>query len=121
MAETTAGFDLTTMVDSLSLDAGGSESQAVQSAAKILGVIVPAAVEGVGELASSLAESFALRKKRDPAQTAAFIISKAAIMETLQVGVGDGHRLHDVLQFFETSLKNRIVKNWKTSNKKLHR
>ena len=31
------------------------------------------------------------------------------------VGVGDGHRemhrLHDVLQFFETSLKNRIVKN----------
>ena len=32
-----------------------------------------------------------------------------------QVGVGDGHRemhrLHDVLQFFETSLKNRIVKN----------
>ena len=93
MAETTAGFDLTTMVDSLSLlDAGGSESEAVQSAAKILGVIVPAAVEGVGELASSLAESFALRKKRDPAQTAAFIISKAAIMETLQVGVGDGHR-----------------------------
>ena len=93
MAETTAGFDLTTMVDSLSLlDAGGSESEAVQSAAKILGVIVPAAVEGVGELASSLAESFALRNKRDPAQTAAFIISKAAIMETLQVGVGDGHR-----------------------------
>ena len=93
MAETTAGFDLTTMVDSLSLlDAGGSESEAVQSAAKILGVIVPAAVEGVGELASSLAESFALRKKRDPVQTAAFIISKAAIMETLQVGVGDGHR-----------------------------
>ena len=93
MAETTAGFDLTTMVDSLSLlDAGGSESEAVQSAAKILGVIVPAAVEGVGELASSLAESFALRKKRDPAQTAGFIISKAAIMETLQVGVGDGHR-----------------------------
>ena len=87
-----AGFDLTTMVDSLSLDAGGSESQAVQSAAKILGAIVPAAVEGVGDLASSLAESFALRKKRDPAQTAAFIISKAAIMETLQVGVGDGHR-----------------------------
>ena len=31
------------------------------------------------------------------------------------VGVGDAslrmHRLHDVLQFFETSLKNRIVKN----------
>ena len=27
------------------------------------------------------------------------------------VGVADGHRLHDVLQFFETSLKNRIVKN----------
>ena len=30
------------------------------------------------------------------------------------VGVGDGHRqmhrLHDVLQFFETSLKHRIVK-----------
>ena len=33
----------------------------------------------------------------------------------LELGVGDGHRemhrLHDVLQFFETSLKNRIVKN----------
>ena len=28
----------------------------------------------------------------------------------LEVGVGDGHRLHDVLQFFETSLKHRIVK-----------
>ena len=32
-----------------------------------------------------------------------------------RVGVGDAslrmHRLHDVLQFFETSLKNRIVKN----------
>ena len=27
------------------------------------------------------------------------------------VGVADGHRLHDVLQFFETSLKNRIAKN----------
>ena len=31
------------------------------------------------------------------------------------LGVGDAslrmHRLHDVLQFFETSLKNRIVKN----------
>ena len=31
------------------------------------------------------------------------------------LGVGDGHRemhrLPDVLQFFETSLKNRIVKN----------
>ena len=31
------------------------------------------------------------------------------------VGVGDAslrmHRLHDVLQFLETSLKNRIVKN----------
>ena len=26
------------------------------------------------------------------------------------LGVGDGHRLHDVLQFFETSLKHRIVK-----------
>ena len=34
------------------------------------------------------------------------------------VGVGDAswemHRLHDVLQFFETLLKNRIVKNWKS-------
>ena len=33
------------------------------------------------------------------------------------IGVGDAswemHRLHDVLQFFETSLKNRIVENWK--------
>ena len=33
----------------------------------------------------------------------------------LQLGVGDAslsmHRLHDVLKFFETSLKNRIVKN----------
>ena len=26
------------------------------------------------------------------------------------IGVGDGHRLHDVLQFFEASLKHRIVK-----------
>ena len=33
------------------------------------------------------------------------------------IGVGDWHRLHDVLQFFETSLKHRIVKNWKTSFK----
>ena len=29
---------------------------------------------------------------------------------SIAVGVGDGHRLHDVLQFFETSLKHRIVK-----------
>ena len=32
-----------------------------------------------------------------------------------RIGVGDAslrmHRLHDVLQFLETSLKNRIVKN----------
>ena len=35
--------------------------------------------------------------------------------KALELGVGDGHRemhrLDDVLQFFETSLKNRIVKN----------
>ena len=41
------------------------------------------------------------------------------------LGVGDAswemHRLHDVLQFFETSLKNRIVKNWNTSFKTSHR
>ena len=41
------------------------------------------------------------------------------------LGVGDGHRLmhrlHDVLQFFETSLKHRIVKKWKTSFKTSHR
>ena len=110
MAETTAGFDLTTMVDSLSLlDAGGSESEAVQSAAKILGAIVPAAVEGVGELASSLAESFALRKKRDPLQTAAFIITKAAIMETLQVvGVGGGLAKFDLTAFNIAQLKANV-------------
>ena len=38
-----------------------------------------------------------------------------------RVGVGDGHRymhrLHDVLQFFETSLKNPIVKNKKHCSK----
>ena len=28
-----------------------------------------------------------------------------------EVGVGDGHRLHNVLQFFKTLLKNCIVKN----------
>ena len=36
-------------------------------------------------------------------------------LQRLDLGVGDAslrmHRLHDVLQFFETSLKNRIVKN----------
>ena len=36
-------------------------------------------------------------------------------IKQIQLGVGDAslrmHRLHDVLQFFETSLKNRIVKN----------
>ena len=41
------------------------------------------------------------------------------------VGVSDAswemHRLHDVLQFFETSLKNCIVKNWNTSFKTSHR
>ena len=31
------------------------------------------------------------------------------------------HRLHDVWQFSETSLKHRIVKNWKTSFKTSHR
>ena len=35
--------------------------------------------------------------------------------KALELGVGDGHRemhhLQDVLQFFETSLKNRIIKN----------
>ena len=43
----------------------------------------------------------------------------------IRVGVGDAslrmHRLHNVLQFFETSLKNRIVKNWNTSFKTSHR
>ena len=42
-----------------------------------------------------------------------------------QVGVFDAslrmHHLHDVLQFFETSLKNCIVKNWNTSFKTSHR
>ena len=36
--------------------------------------------------------------------------SIASIGWNTRLGVGDGHRLHDVLQFFETSLKHRIVK-----------
>ena len=43
----------------------------------------------------------------------------------VNVGVFDAslsmHRLHDILQFFETSLKNRIVKNWNTLFKTSHR
>ena len=52
---------------------------------------------------------------------AAFFVGGTKTFHHGGVGVGDGHRemhrLHDVLQFFETSLKNRIVKNWKTSHR----
>ena len=44
--------------------------------------------------------------------------------DNLHLGVCDAlcemHRLHDVLQFCETSLKNRIVKNLNTSFKTSH-
>ena len=106
MAKTTLEKDLAKMVDNLSLREE-SESQTVNSVAKILGKIVP--IEGVEDFAGTLAESFALKQKSDAVQTGAYILTKAVILETLQlVGVGGGLAKLDLMAFNIAQLKAKV-------------
>ena len=107
MTETTLDKDLAKMVDNLSVTEDASESQTVQSVAKILGTIVP--IEGVEDFAGTLAESFALKQKSDAMQTGAYILTKAVILETLQlVGVGGGLAKLDLMAFNIAQLKAKV-------------
>ena len=69
-------------------------------------ITIPDAVQ-----ANNQKHNFSINKVK----SVAFIRSARTSYCTFGRGVGDAslrmHRLHDVLQFFETSLKNRIVKN----------
>ena len=106
MAKTTLEKDLAKMVDNLSLREE-SESQTVNSVAKILGMIVP--IDGVEDFADTLAESFALKQKSDAVQTGAYILTKAVILETLQlVEVGGGLAKLDVMAFNIVQLKAKV-------------
>ena len=75
MAESALGFDITKVAEDLSIGTGATESNTVQSAAKILGTLVQ--VEGVEDFADTLAESFGLKQKSEAVQTGAYILTKA--------------------------------------------
>jgi len=95
------------MVDNLSLGEDASESQTVQSVAKILEKIAP--IKGVEDLADILAEHFALKQKSDAVQSGTYILTKVVILETLQlVGVGGGLAKLDLMAFNIAQLKKKV-------------
>ena len=80
--------DLSQLVESLSVNDEGSSAQQVLSS--ILGVDVPLDA-GVEAAAGAFAEKLGLRSKNSMVQTAVFVVTKAAILEGVQlIGIGGG-------------------------------
>ena len=80
--------DLSQLIESLSVNDEGSTAQ--QALSSILGVDVPLDA-GVDFAAGAFAEKLGLRSKKSLAQTAVFVVTKAAILEGAQlIGIGSG-------------------------------
>ena len=87
MAElASAPTDLAKLLESLSVNVGGSAAERALS--NILGVNVPLDA-GVGSVAEFFATKLGLKSENSLVQTATYVLTKAAILETVQlVGIG---------------------------------
>ena len=80
--------DLVNLIESLSVDDEGSKAQ--QALSSILGFDVPLD-DGVESAAGKFAEKLGLKSDNSLVQTATFVVTKAAILEGLQlIGIGGG-------------------------------
>ena len=98
--------DLSQLVESLSVNDKGSSAQ--QALSSILGVDVPLDA-GVEAAAEAFAEKLGLRSKNSLVQTATFVLTKAAIMETAQlVGIGGGLANLNMMGFQLAQLQKQV-------------
>ena len=99
-------LDIRKMVDDLSVDCGGgSESQELEIAAKVIGLFVP--IEK--EIGAGLAECLALGHKSDTVQTGVYLLTQAVVLESAKlVGIGSGLTVLNLSGFIMSQLREQV-------------
>ena len=103
---TSTPTDLTQLLESVSMNEVGSAAE--QALSNILGVNVPLDA-GVENAAGFFATKLGLKSDNSLVQTATFVLTKAAILETLQLlGIGGGLAKLDLMGFQLARLEKQV-------------